>query len=610
MSGSDRFSKPGSLGAVPTTTHGIVLAALLLISAQASAQTPALLPLDQVRPGQKGYGLTVFSGFTIERFDVQVIDVLPGFLPKQDLFLVRLDHPVTRETGVVGGMSGSPILLDGKLAGALSYGWRFSKEPVAGITPIASMMDLLRRPLRGPEVPGPSPSADARRTLDRMALQALSRRDRWWRPSWLTPVPEPEAQLVPVSVPLHAAGFSREAMALLSEGFASFGFEPVQGGGTGRTEGPTAFEPGGSLGVQLVSGDMSLSSTGTVTWVDRGKVLGFGHRLFNAGELNLPATTSKVVHTLASQNRSFKIAVPARTVGALLQDRQAGVLVDSGQTVGTIPVQIRMSAPGYQNDYRLRLAHHRLLTPNLLRTVVQSALGEAIPDAGHATYTLSTRLAVKGYPPVKLVEDHYSPGGVPMSLSVMAQGLRAVGKIMQNPFAGVTLERIDIDIAVRHAHEMEEIVGLRLSANRARPGEKLTATVTFKPFNRAEYEKDYPLDIPGDIDGSLLVLEASAGSLVKPEQAVPETLSQLLSSLEETFPARSLVLSLRLPGQGVKLRGRVIPDLPLSVLDSLSVGTQTRTEAVFSTVRHQPFPHGRVLAGKRSLRLRVQSDPR
>ena len=216
---------------------------------------PDIYPLENVRPGQKGYGISVFYGFKIERFEVEVIDVMHNFLPKQSIILMKADHPVLRKTGVVGGMSGSPIYIDGKMVGALAYGWRFAKEPIIGVTPIQNMLDLLKLKPRGK-----SKAAYVDRRYGNpegvSPLRLNPQNDAWWK------LPKPRlgliagrgtnsnhANLIPATVPLSAAGFSREGLAVLKEIFTPYGFEPMIGGGTGRVEGPTRFQTGGAIAV-------------------------------------------------------------------------------------------------------------------------------------------------------------------------------------------------------------------------------------------------------------------------------------------------------------------------------------------------------------------------
>ena len=591
----------------------LVLAAVLASPAQAVPPAPATISIDEIKPGMTGYGLTVFRGFKVERFKVKVIDVLRNFLPNQDIFLVHVEHPVLKRTGVIGGMSGSPIYLDGKLAGALAYGWRFSKDPVAGITPIADMLKLTTRKLREPPAAARHKAAHrARQTVDRMAMRSLSRRDRWWRPPGLYSAPSPGAQLTPVSVPLSASGFSTRAMDLLRDGFSEYGFQPVQGGGTGTTakpEGPTRFENGGSLGVRLVSGDISLTSTGTVTHVQGDNVLAFGHRMLNGGEIYLPTSTAKIVHCLASLSRSFKIATPGRTLGSLTQDRQAGILARTDLVAETIPMALTLKTRGGESRaYNVRLAQHRLLTPRLVRSVVASAVDEALGDATHATFTVQTRLDLQGRKPLSFTEHFYARTGVGGPLTMYAKGVKVVDALLNNPFGPLKIKRVDIKVDAHYAHQMVEIAAVRLASNVMAPGDRINVHVTFRPHGGKEYTKAYPLSIPANLSDGLLKLEVAAGAKVRREQARPEDLGQYIRALDNTYGGRDLVLSLHMPDNGVKMRGQVIGGLPDSVVDSLNLGTEVRAEAMFQPVKHLVFKDSRVISGIKTLRLRVQRE--
>ena len=555
----------------------------------------------------KGYGLTVFYGFKVERFEVEVIDVIKNFLPNQDLFLVRADHPVLRHSGVVGGMSGSPIYLEGKLAGALAYGWRFAKDPICGITPIKNMLELTRRKPRGPSawtVPlGP------RQGADRATLSSLSQQRRWWRlPFGRVPSPSSTDFLVPVALPLHTAGFTPEASAELRKAFASFGFEPVQGGGTGRDEGPTGVVPGGAVGVQLVRGDMSMVGTGTATWTGGSQILAFGHRMFNAGEIYLPAVGARVHHTLANVSRSFKIASPTRVIGSLVQDRQAGIMMDTSQRVGTVPMTITSHVAGETRVFRAELARHRLLTPSLAGSVMMNALTESLPDVDQATFKLSTRLSVKGHRPVRIDDYLFAPGGIPLTAAMFSRGLRAVREVMMNDFEPVFMERIDLDLEVRFANDVAEITSLSMKSSTVDPGSRVTLQVGFRPFAGGEFVKSYTLEIPAAMAGSVLVVEASSGSLAQPERAAPVKLTQLLSALEDGYPARSVVISVGVPYEGLKLRGQVIRDLPSSVLDSFNTAAVIRDDQAFHPALRTVHATQRVISGKKSIRIRVRSE--
>lgn len=587
-----------------------LIVALLLAARQAVA-APATVGVSDVKRGQRGYGLTVFRGYKIERFEVEVIDVLRKFLPKQDLILMRGKHPVLDHAGVLGGMSGSPIYIGGRLAGALAYGWRFSKDAIFGVTPIRSMLPLLQRPLRGPDKLAAVRSrsrARGVRTLRALAEASAWRRDRWWR---IAPPRkrdrDPRVLLQPVAVPLNVAGVSRQALPLVRDAFAAYGFEPVQGGGTGKAEGPTSFHPGSAIGVQMVRGDISMTGTGTVTQVQGKKLIAFGHSMFNAGEIYLPVVSSKINHPVASVARSFKLSSPARELGRLAQDRQPGIMVETGRRIPTVPMTLTLRNGKRRALYRVELAQHRLLTPALVRTVTASAVKEAMADVAKATFSVKTRFALRGYRPVVIKEDSYASGGLRTGI-FFTRGLRSLRALMNNEFAPAELERIDVAIDVTYGVTPVEIVGARLDSNVVEAGERLRVRVTFRPFGGKEFTKSYPLVIPRSLAGSILKLEIAGGRHVKPERAPPQNLAQLLRYIEQDYPARSVILSLYTPTHGIHLRGRTIRELPFSILDSLRTGAQTREEKVFRTASRAVHRTSRLVAGKKEIRIRVRNE--
>src|SRR6185312_4875340 len=331
----------------------------------------SIMPLSEIRAGMKGYGLTVFQGLKPERFDIRVISVLHNFLPKQDIILVQSDDPRLIHSGIVAGMSGSPIYIEGRLAGALSYGWHFAKDPIAGVTPIESMMADLKRPLRGrlstpvaeaANEPRYQPRAgdgsrndgtrgpDGRRSLDDVIA---SRHEVASRSPLLARLPLPalpegaEPRLVRASVPLSLAGFGAAAFAELSHALEPFHVVPLQAGGAGRgnAAGPSRFEDGGSIAVELIRGDVSAAGTGTVTRVEGDKVLAFGHPMFNVGEIYLPIASAEIHTFMSALSSSFKMASPLKELGSLIQDRQSGIIGDTSQRADMIPVHVRVGGP-------------------------------------------------------------------------------------------------------------------------------------------------------------------------------------------------------------------------------------------------------------------------
>ncbi|HEX9103844.1 MAG TPA: SpoIVB peptidase S55 domain-containing protein, partial [Polyangia bacterium] len=386
----------------------------------------SIMPISEIRAGMKGYGLTVFQGLKPERFDIRVISVLHNFLPKQDIILVQSDDPRLIHSGIVAGMSGSPIYIEGRLAGALSYGWHFAKDPIAGVTPIETMMAELKRPLRGRLATPVAEAANERRTDGRRGLDADGRRslddviasrretnDRLAARAPLLarlplpPLPEGgEPRLVRASVPLSLAGFGAAAFAELTHALEPFHVVPLQGGGgAGRPNaaGPTRFEDGGSIAVELIRGDVSAAGTGTVTRVEGDKVLAFGHPMFNVGEIYLPIASAEIHTFMSALSSSFKMASPLKEIGSLIQDRQSGIIGDTSQRADMIPVHVRVGGPNRPvEDFHFEVVRHRFLTPMLASTVVANAAQNAASDVADATITVRSNLAVRGYKPLEL----------------------------------------------------------------------------------------------------------------------------------------------------------------------------------------------------------------
>ncbi|MCP4680126.1 MAG: hypothetical protein GY854_32460, partial [Deltaproteobacteria bacterium] len=245
------------------------LSALLILPRPAAALRT--ISTDEIKPGMKGYGLTVFKGTEPERFGVEVVAVVPNFMLRQNIILIRCDHPVTDKAGVIGGMSGSPIFIEDRLAGALAYGWRFNKDPLAGVTSIDDMLEVLKRKQRntGLDRLRRTSSAFQPRASKKPRVVASSSRD------YFKLFDNPgESSIIPARTPLTLGGFLGPARTILEKALEKFGIDPVVGGGTsGKGDGPKKFVNGGAIGVQLIRGDMSATGIGTVTLVKGKNVL-------------------------------------------------------------------------------------------------------------------------------------------------------------------------------------------------------------------------------------------------------------------------------------------------------------------------------------------------
>lgn len=622
----------------------LLLPLLLLLSlgggpAPAAASQPAgqgqILPLAYVRAGMTGYGLTVFQGLSPERFNIRVVGVLRQHLPGMDIILIQSEDPRLLHSGIAAGMSGSPIYVDGKLIGALAYGWLFSKDAIAGVTPIEYMLKDLHRPRRPAEQAAqaalPVPGSFVASLPDRRSLRALvgdpagaPDSDTLGRLMPPRPGAAPgaisEPRLARAAVPLSVAGLGERALEELRQLLGPYGIVPLQasGAGTPGRRGPERFEPGGSIAVELIRGDLSAAGTGTVTYVEGERVAAFGHQMLNAGEVLLPISTAEIVTIMASQMSSFKMSTPIAVKGALLQDRQSGVFGDVSVQAPTVPMQVTVRTTGAAHSpvgateqiFRTDLAKHRFLTAPLAGSVVSSALQAGAADIADAVVEVHSRLQLQGFAPLEQSDYFFSAGGANEKQVLGTTGIKQLHDLLVNPFAPVQIDRLDVSVAVSYRSEIAEIVGVTMPGDELEPDTRPNVQVLLRPYggSSAIQVRTIPVEIPRWLAGQSLKIEASAGQLVKPEVAPPENLPELVENLRKGYSARSLVLTLSVIDEGVTLRGRLVPSLPASVIATLRPGGASKRGEPFKRVSRTVVDMGTVLAGKQELTVLVRDD--
>jgi SpoIVB peptidase S55 len=594
---------------------------------------PRILPLSEVRPGMVGEALTVFQGRKPEPFKVRVISILRNFLPKQDVILIRAEDPRLEHSGIVAGMSGSPVYVGGRLMGAVAYGWSFAKEPLGGVTPIEAMLAERTRPRRAATTGDAKPTTDGIRTL----TLAEGGPDSWSDgdsraappPPWEPAVPratvaaaetpatsrgalDAGAQLRPVAIPLAVAGFDARTTSEMERLLSPFGLVPMRGGGgrrPGDATGPGHVEPGSAIGVELVRGDMSMVGTGTVSYVDGDTVLAFGHPLMGAGELYLPLVDAEIHAILPSLAQSMKLSSPIAEVGALIQDRKACILGDLGARVPMVPVTVRLTAPGAPpRSFHAEVAHNRRLTPALVALVASSAIADAEPDPAEMVVNVTSTVKLRGQAPVTLRDQIFSTDGISSTVLSGVRGLRAIGDLLGNPFQPVSLERVDLDVRLEFRRHTVEIVGASLPGGVVRPGDAVPLAVSLRPYDGPEYTQTVPFAIPSSAAGQTVKIEIVAGTGAKPDVAPPESLPAYLDYLTKYYPASSIVVSVQTPDDGAATRGRLLPDLPSAALDTLRSGGRTRRTDLYHVADRTVFPTDRIIYGRQELTVYVESE--
>ena len=603
-------------------------AGLSLARADGFATRNDIIPVDQIKKGMKGYGLTVFEGTKPEKFDVEVIDVLRNFRPRQELILVKTTHPRLEVAKVVAGMSGSPIYLNGKMAGAYAYGWTFGAEPVAGVTPIRAMLDDLERPLPklidgwridttgggGGGLPkqaflGAAPANRYQGALEHYDVRAHSA--ALAKRAALTSS-ETTSTLKPVATPILIGGMTSAAVDAAKELMAPLGFEALQAGGGGDSDekdAPTRFTDGGAIGVQLVKGDVSAMGLGTVTRVEGDKLVAFGHPMNESGYTALPTAIGRVLWFLASANRSFKIGMPVRSMGALLNDRQASIVVSHAAKAPSIPVSISIKGvPGVKyTDWKFTVAHEKFMTPSFLSVALGSAVQTTAAEHQDVSWTAKSRLKVKGHGEIILDDFGVSVGGTPDPREFAASNLvRAVGAILNNPWEPAFVESAHMDIELRYAREVLRLRGAQVLENEVDAGGKARVKLTLVPFTGPLETRIVEIPMPKHLAGQTVTLTIKPGYTVDKERPTAENLGDLITNLvDPVFPPKSIVVSYA-GANAVAFKGHIAENLPPGAFDAIRPTTATVAPDPFRAEVHHVTALSEFMTGQDRVTVEVR----
>jgi hypothetical protein len=622
----------------------------LLLSAaigwQAAEAVPArsdLFPLKDVKAGMKGYGLTVMSGTKPEKFDVEVIGVLKGFRPNQDLILIKTpNHPRLEIAHTVAGMSGSPIYLEGKMAGAYAYGWTFGAEPIAGVTPIQNMMEDQDKPLPPLFQPrtGIGPAKDGKkegkrdvapRPLARMMPNLLDKEssvlanqafayDLSSHAKVLGNRAAKErgssATLSAASTPILIGGMTPSAIHEMESMLAPMGLEPLQaGGGSSQipADAPTAFVDGGAIGVQLVRGDVSAMGLGTVTRVEGDKLVAFGHPMMGGGASDMPTAIAQVHWILASTNRSFKIGEAVRPMGTLVNDRQASIVVDSKRVASTFPVKVKIEgvegAP--KTVWESVCAHDPFMAPMLAAIALGNPLETTTGERGDVTWRTTTTIKIEGYGDVVL-KDFGASAGDPIGADVYFRSrvVRALGMLLNNPWEQVKIAGVDSTIKISFGRDVSMIRGTQVIDAEVDPGEPAKVRIDLVPYLGKQESRVIEIPIPRQYAGQDVDIDLSPGYENERPRAVPESVSDLVAALNNpSFPEESIVSTISLQGEsGAAFKSQVATRLPPGALDTLRVTAGSTTPQTFGSVQQQSFPMKKFIVGRDRIRVRVRPD--
>lgn len=589
--------------------------------------------VSEVRPGMTGYGLTVFHGSEIERFDVQVVSILHHFNAKNDVVLIRCKGDYLEHTGSIAGMSGSPIFLHDdagrdRMIGAFAYGWPLTKDPVAGVQPIQYMLQLpveVRATAGGGNL-APAPvgaiGKQAGWSLSAAGMLPLMHRGNWGlgdRAGGSTIAMTGDRrtpQLEPLATPLMVGGLSPGALAQIAPAFKESGLVLLQapsGQGVGNPEQAIPLEPGSVLAVPLLTGDLEMTAIGTTTEVLGDEVFGFGHPFNNEGPVSLPMGGGEVQGVIANLQTSFKLGSISKATGTLTTDGSVGVAGLVGKAPRTVPIELTVEpADGSASrTYHFFASRHQKFTPLITAAAFSAAVAGSSELPQENTVDYSMRLAFDNGQTVTLSNRQVNTTAAEL-FGDAAVVLQAAG---ENPFARVAISKITGAVKVTAVNQAAQILDVNLPRSRYHPGDKVVAYVNYQPFHQNQAIVPVTLDLPRDLPhGHYQVVISDAQRYFADEQAskpfrfVAESIGDVFAVLKDVAMIREDAIYLRLVRKpdGVAIGRAALASLPSSRREILlASGRSNTTPFVSSLVAIQPMPW--VMSGASEFALEVEA---
>ena len=585
---------------------------LILVLPAFAGESPALFPLDQVRPGMKGVVYTIFAGDEIEKVDLVVLGILHNALgPKQDIILVQLLGEKAEHTGVVAGMSGSPVYFDGKLAGALALKLgAFSKEAIGGVTPIQSMLEV--------EKDSVSPKTDAAAasavntgvfpTASRVALpQEFSTRTSAGSGQFL----------VPIETPLISAGLYPDTIAQFSKQLSGWGMSMMAGGSSEPTPEDARVKPGDMVGVELIRGDLSIAPGCTITAVESdGTILACGHPIFSFGSVSMPMTRAHVVTTLASSMASTKIISTGGTIGTLTQDRTTAIMGKLGPGPAMIPVDVSLVTPSAEKKFRFEVIESPQLTPLLVALATYNGIVGSPAYGEGWTLRMEGDIDLQGHTPVHL-ENLFAPNDMPIpsGFYVATEVQSIFARIYSNPYEPPHVQGIHLKVTALAERRWSMIDNAWIEKSEVAPGETVSVKVLLRPYRGEPFIQQIPITIPPQTARGTLQLLISDGETVDRTVDPAAGMQGPLPGLEELIKLINrgrqndfLYATLLQPTTTLLIEDKVMPNAPSSEINVLdqrqSVGgarlLHQSLAGSWSAEMHQ------VITGERTLTITVK----
>lgn len=541
--------------------------------------TAGVFPLDQVHRGQHGVAYTVFEGVRPSAVEVEILGTLRNALgPKQDLILARLGGKDAIYTGVVAGMSGSPVYIDGKLAGALAFRiGQFSKEPIAGITPIQQMLQVKDLPAAG--IPPSTGNSEVR----------------------------------PIETPLLFSGFNQQAVDAFKDRFTAQGLTPVVGlgGGSSTDKQPEPIEPGSSVSALLVRGDMEVAATCTATYVDKQQLLACGHPITQAGSVSVPMAKAEVVATLPSPLNAFKIVNTTEEVGAFTEDRQTAIRGQFGATAHMVPATVTLHTGGNMRTVHFDVVDSPELTPILMLTSIYQSLMESNSYSAETTYRVRERIEIEGAPEIDLTRFAAPATAVPSALSATLLVGEPFVQLYASPARRGLLHSVSLDVDAIPGRQSVEIESAEREGGAVHAGDTISLHATLRPYHGPERTVDIPVKLPATLPAGPVRLVLSDAATVDHMAEPPSAhldMTETAAALNATHVNDRVYVTMLLPQAQARLDGRTLAALPISMANVLDPLRSNRSLTLNgeSAVAITSVPMDAVVTGNQVVTVQVE----
>jgi hypothetical protein len=607
-----------------------LLVALCGVSSFISGATTQM-DVKDIRPGMVGIGHTVFDGTHVEEFKANILGVLENVIgPRRNLILAKLEGGPLANTGVIAGMSGSPVYVDGKLIGAVSYALgSFSKEPIAGITPIAEMTDSTAQG----NVRPPGARVKVEFPLTREGLSAAFRKALTWnRPFAERPndtelsgigsvagmaAPQLGTLLRPIATPLVMSGFEPDLGEMFGSAFRDQGFIPTGGSVAGMHLGEKPYEgplkPGDAVGVMLVGGDLMLGGTGTVTHIDGDRVYAFGHPMYNLGPIGFPMTRAYVYTVLPSLFSSMKLSTTGEIIGTVLQDRAAAIAGRLGNGPRMIPIAVSLeSTRAAKQTFHFTVVNDPLFGPLMTYASILNTLGSYERQFGAASFSVKGSVKVQKHDAIAF--DNLFAGDQ-SSMGAAAYIVGPLSALMSNDYEKVDIDGLDVTFGTTEEPKTATLERVWLDDPRPRAGRTVPLKVMFRTYRGEDVVRTLPIEIPHNASGSLSLLVSDGGRLGMNEQREarapqPRSVDQIIKTLNKGRRNNSLYVKLLGSDAGAVVNGELLSALPPSVLGVLE---GDRNGGNFNplhnaTLGEWELPTEHAVAGARTLTITVSPN--